>query len=86
MKAPQPTYASVVGLADDWFACQLGAAFWPSPGGAGRAGRCDFGVLGVASYLIGSVRGSERLCVRICARRLRPKDGTGGVLVILEDR
>lgn len=40
---------------------------------------------GGVQYLIGSVRGPEGLCVRICARRRRLKDGTGGVLVVFED-
>jgi len=40
---------------------------------------------GVFQYLIGSVRGSARLCVRFCARRRRLKDDIGGVLVVLED-
>ena len=70
---------------DGWsggrLACDLGVAFWPSPGGAGRAGRCDLGLdcWGCVQYLFVSVRGSERLCVRICVRRYRPKDGIGGV-------
>ena len=99
--AGPPAYAAVVGLASTgivywwgrpesakaggWLACDLGAAFWPSPGGAGRAGGCDWGCGGVIQYLFVSVRGPERLCVRFCARRRRPRDSIGGVLVVLED-
>ena len=45
-------------------------------------GRCDFGLWKWISYLIEPERGSERLCVRICARRRRPKSDTGDILAV----
>lgn len=64
-------------VAEAWFAYESYNASLLSPGGAGRAERCDSVQKGWSKYLFGNIRSSEKPCVRMIWELHEPQKRQG---------